>query len=193
MRLTLTTPAADLPVSLEEAKRHCRVEADDTEDDPLIEGLIAGAVNYLDGPSGILGRAIVTQTWLLELPSFPVALDLPLEPVRSITITYLDAFGVEQTLPDGAYELNAQPSQRTQLALVSGTALPVLQNTSWPVRISIVAGFGDASACPPGLKTAIKMMVGLWYEHREAIIPTDLVSGWPAPIGALLARWRVSL
>ncbi|ABF64352.1 hypothetical protein TM1040_1619 [Ruegeria sp. TM1040] len=193
MRLTLTTPAADLPVSLEEAKRHCRVEADDTEDDQLLEGLIAAAVDYLDGPSGILGRAIITQTWLLELPSFPVKLDLPLEPVRSVTITYLDASGAEQTLPEGAYELNARPSQRTQLALVSGTQMPVLKDTSWPVRISIIAGFGGANACPPGLKVAIKMIVGLWYEHREAIMPVDVNSGWPAPVGALLARWRIPL
>lgn len=193
MRLTLITPPDVLPVSLEEAKKHCRVEAEDTDEDTLIEGLIAGAVDLLDGPSGILGRAIVTQVWLLELPSFPVELDLPLEPVRSVTITYLDASGVEQTLPEGTYELNARPSQRTKLALANGTQMPALKDTSWPVRISIIAGFGGATACPPGLKVAIKMIVGLWYEHREAIMPVDMITGWPAPVGALLARWRIPL
>lgn len=193
MRLTLITPPVALPVSLEEAKKHCRVEAEDTDEDTLIEGLIAGAVDLLDGPSGILGRAIVTQVWLLELPSFPDVISLPIEPVQSVAVSYWDSDGVEQALSAEAYDLINAPSRRTQMKLVSGVSLPALQDTSFPVRISITAGFGAAAQVPPALQVVIKMIVGMWFEHREAIIPTDMVGGWPAPIRALLARWRVML
>jgi len=193
MRLTLTTAAAELPVSLSEAKKHCRVEEEDTEDDLLIEGLIGAATGFLDGPSGILGRAIITQVWLLELPSFPTSLDLPLEPVQSVEVSYLDGDGAEQDLAAETYELVPRPSRKTRMIQVDGSTLPALHSSSFPVRISMTAGFGGAVDVPPGLRAAIKMLVSFWYEHREAIIPSNSGVGLPLPISALLARWRVML
>lgn len=63
------TPPAEPPVSLEEAKAHLRVDFGD--DDLYVAGLIEAATAHLDGWSGILGRALVTQTWRQDLCGFP--------------------------------------------------------------------------------------------------------------------------
>ncbi len=193
MRLTMSTPPAELPVTLEEAKRHCLVEADDVEDDQLIEGFIAAAVDYLNGPSGILGRAIVTQEWLLELEAWPGRISLPLEPVQSVVVRYLDRDGVEQELPADAWDLDRYPSRRTQLTWARGYPLPALQPVRYPVRISITAGFGGAAEVPMALKVAVQMLVAHWYEHRDAAQMGGVGNDLPAAVNTLLARWRVVL
>lgn len=75
MTPTLITPPADMPVTLDEAKAHCRV--DGLEDDALITGLIAGAVGHLDGWTGVLGRCIMPQTWRVTAAAGDVVLPLP--------------------------------------------------------------------------------------------------------------------
>lgn len=75
MTPTLITPPADMPVTLDEAKAHCRV--DGSEDDALITGLIAGAVGHLDGWTGVLGRCIMPQTWRVTDSAGEVVLPFP--------------------------------------------------------------------------------------------------------------------
>lgn len=69
MTLVVVTPPAVLPVSLDEAKRHLRV--DHGEDDNLISLQIAVATSTLDGPDATLGRSLLKQTLALKLPGFP--------------------------------------------------------------------------------------------------------------------------
>ena len=111
MRLTRTVDPAELPVSLDEAKQYCRVEHDD--ENLLIESLIVAAVDYLDGPSGILGRAIIEQQWLLELDAWPSRLALPIEPVSTVTVQYLDKLGAETDVPENQLVIIDAPSART--------------------------------------------------------------------------------
>lgn len=192
MRLTRTTEPNELPVDLAAAKLHCRVDSD-VEDD-VINGLIAAATEYLDGPAGVLGRALVSQEWLLELAAWPNGLTLPIEPVQSVSITYIDTDGVEQSLDAATFEL-VQPgaSQPTHLVLTERAALPQLGSGLYPVKISITAGFGGAAAVPQGIQTAIYMLVAHWYEHRQPVVVGEAVSDVPMAVSALLARWRVVL
>ena len=72
---TLITPPVAMPVTLAEAKAHCRVDV--AEDDALISGLIAGAVGHLDGWTGVLGRCIMPQTWAVLAYAGDVVLPFP--------------------------------------------------------------------------------------------------------------------
>lgn len=191
MRLTRTVDPAELPISRDEAKLYCRVEHD--EEDTLIDSLIAAAVDYLDGPSGILGRAIIQQQWLLELDAWPSRLALPIEPVSSITVQYLDKLGAETDVPENQFVIIDAPSARTVLEWVEGFQAPELSNTCYPVKISITAGFGAATDVPEGIKVAIKMMVGHWYDNRETVVLGVSVAELPMAVNALLARYRLML
>mgnify|MGYP003625612199 CR=1 FL=1 len=163
MRLTRTVAPAELPVSLEEAKQYCRVEHDD--ENLLIESLIVAPVDYLDGPSGIRGRAIIEQQWLLELDAWPSRLALPIEPVSTVTVQYLDKLGAETDVPENQLVIIDAPSARTVLEWVDGFQAPELSDTRYPVKITITAGF----------------VLGM------------SVAELPMAVNALLARYRVML
>jgi uncharacterized phiE125 gp8 family phage protein len=191
MRLTRTIAPAEQPVTREEVKLHCRVDHDDEDD--LLTSLIAAASDYLDGPSGVLGRAIIEQEWVLELDAFPSRLVLPIEPVQSVVVKYIDDADVEQTVSGGDIVLINAPSAKTVLEWVDGFSMPSLGASRYPIRITINAGFGSAADTPDAIKVAIKMMVGHWYENREAAVVGMSVVDLPMAVNALLARWRVVL
>jgi fatty-acyl-CoA synthase len=87
-----------MPVTLTEIKAHCRVDGADS--DAVLNALIAAAVSHLDGHTGILGRAMVTQTWRQDFEAFGGRLRLPLWPVASVTsVTYRDAAGDSHGVP----------------------------------------------------------------------------------------------
>src|SRR5205085_7972655 len=98
--LSLVSPPANEPVSLDEAKEHLRVTS--TDQDNLIRHLISAARIYCENK---LGQPIVTQTWDLKLDGFPCdAIRVPRPPLQSVTsITYLDSGGSLQTLNPSTY------------------------------------------------------------------------------------------
>lgn len=65
MTPTLVTPPASLPVTLEEVKEFIPVLHDDS--DATLLAMIASATAQLDALSGILGRAIMPQTWAVTV------------------------------------------------------------------------------------------------------------------------------
>ena len=80
MSLKLITAAAQMAVTLDEAKLQCRV--DDSAQDALITRLIRGAVARAEH---LTGRALVDQEWELVLDAFPAAeIELAKPPVMKI-------------------------------------------------------------------------------------------------------------
>jgi hypothetical protein len=67
--LRLDVPPAVQPVTLAQLKAHANVETSDW-DGPL-QIYLDAAVAWLDGYAGVLGRAMVTQSWILSLDHFP--------------------------------------------------------------------------------------------------------------------------
>ncbi len=84
-RLTLVTPPATLPLSLNEAKAHLRLEDDQTADDAAIMALVRGAVEQCEQ---FTGRALMTQVWSLFRDAWPGKLVEPLwESFQSLLTT----------------------------------------------------------------------------------------------------------
>lgn len=104
----VSAPDAEV-VSLDDVKRHLRVEHDD--DNAQIAALILAAVGHLDGWTGILGRAIKPQIWREAFDGAgPYRLSMP--NVTEVTVradgetvtgsaVSLDAVGPVVALPDG--------------------------------------------------------------------------------------------
>lgn len=183
MRLRLIQAPAALPVTLMDVKAHTRVDSD--YEDGVLWGQIASAVDLLDGPTGILGRAIVTQVWRLELPDWPGSIVIPVEPVQSLAITYLGTSGTTETVAPAQYYISAAPGQASTLSWSAGWVPPALQpGADFPVCIDITAGFGGPEATPPAIAHAIMMMVAHWYQNREE------QGQIPLTASALLARYR---
>lgn len=183
----IAAPAAE-PVSLAEAKVHLRVIHD--AEDASISRMIRAAREHLDGRDGILGRALVTQTWELVMDSFPVGpIQIPLPPLQSITsVKYLDADGQEQTLATSDYVVDVA-SEPGWIAPVD--VWPVTFDTVNAVRIRFVAGYGDASAVPAALAQAILLAVGDLWANRQTGVDRPLTQN-PA-FDSLVFPYRVRL
>lgn len=169
----LVTPPAEMPVSLEQAKAHLRVDHD--EDDELIETAIAAAVGHLDGYGGILGRALMPQEWCEFASFWPAsrAIELRLAPVLDIVeIRSRDSDGTETVLDESAYRLLAPASSRPVLLFGVDVALPSLTSAPDALSVTYRAGYEDAEgnpAVPPQLISAIKLMVGDLYRYPETV------------------------
>lgn len=122
------------------------------------------AQGYMDGPQGVLGFCLVTQTWTIKLSHFPdEGIPLPAGPVQSVTsVTYTDTNGDSQVLASSAYTV-VGIGDRT-----GGKIVPAY-STSWPstrdvpeaVTVAFVAGVGTASAAAAAYPGAVTL--GLLY------------------------------
>ena len=142
----LVTPPDMTPVSLDEAKVMLSVELDEVERDALIEGFIAAAVDHLDGWSGILGRALVEQTWRQDFDGFSGCMRLPLAPVISITsVTWRNAEGQISTVSSDDYTLLSDAlgpyvAFKSDFSRLSGL------NVTRPVSVTFLAGYPTTPA-----------------------------------------------
>lgn len=192
MDLTLITPPAAAPVSLAEAKVHLRVL--NTAEDTLITALIEAAAAHLGGRDGILGRALVTQTWELRLASFGCApdagIDLPLPPLRSVvSVKYIDDAGVEQTVASGDYVV--ETGRRVgRVRPAYGKTWPAPRAEPGAVRIQFEAGYGAASAVPAPIRHAMLLLIGHWWVHKTPVMESGNMSA-PYAVDALAMPYRV--
>jgi uncharacterized phiE125 gp8 family phage protein len=189
LRPALVTPPAATPVSLAEAKAHLR--KDDTDEDTLIEGLIAAATAHLDGSTGILGRCLVTQTWRQDLDQWPCdgTIRLPLLPAQSATVQYVAADGTPTALPTNDFQLVAD-ARGASVRRVDGATWPNLACRPDAVRVTFIAGYGAAAAVPMAIKQAMLLLVGHWFENREAVQIGQAPSELPLAVDALIRPYR---
>lgn len=187
MGKTLFTAPSVEPVTLAEAKLHCKVDAAD--DDSLITSLITAVRLQAEH---LTGRALVTQTWDVTLDAFPAdSLELPFPPLQSVaSITYLDADGASQTLAGTEYQVITNE--------LVGRIVPAYGKT-WPstraqpaaVTIRMVAGYGLAASVPASIKAWMLISIATLYAQREAIMQgasTELPRGF---CEGLLDAYRV--
>jgi uncharacterized phiE125 gp8 family phage protein len=204
------------PLSLPEVKPHLRLDLTFTDDDVYIGALIKVAREYCEKYQS---RTYITQTFDLYLDEFPneleryralgelrernyrpftdfhqMAIKLKRPPLQSVTsVKYYDQYGVANTLDPSAYivDLVSEP----------GRILPAYGLT-WPttllqpvngVAVRYVAGYGDdATTVPQGVKQSMLMLIGYWYENREAATLEKGVSQrLEFAIDALLGQERV--
>ncbi|QPC87412.1 hypothetical protein GA830_12165 [Mesorhizobium sp. NBSH29] len=177
-RPVLVTAPASMPVTLDEAKAQLRV--DSADDSTLIEGMIQAATDHLDGWTGILGRCLVEQTWKQDFDGFSSCLPLPLGPVMSVTsVEYTDTNGAPATVDPGAYSVKTDAGGQSRIEF-KGVSV------SGPVSVTYIAGY---ESVPPALKTAILLLVGHWYAHREAVTGDSAIV-LPMAVDALIAPFR---
>jgi uncharacterized phiE125 gp8 family phage protein len=164
-----TAKPSETPVTLAEFKAWLRV--DDTGEDTYLTALLDGAVAMLDGREGLLGRAIVTQTWQLKCWA-PVQNKIRLRLGGVTSITSVSTLINGTSTPWTGYRLQADA--------ISHYVEPE-DTSSWPgydVRddaftVTFVAGYGAASAVPETVKSAIKTLAAHRYRMPESAALPD--------------------
>lgn len=182
----VTKPTFD-PVTLSEALAHCRV--DNSDDDGLIVGYIMAARQYLED---ICGMCFATQTLDATFDSmWPALFQLPRAPAQSITsISYVDTAGATQVLASNQY-VAALKRHIAIIAPAYGVTWPEVRDQTDAITVRYVAGCGNSpSDTPEALRQAILLLVGHWYENREAVVVGTTAVDMPAAVGALIAPYR---
>ncbi len=186
---TVVHPPATEPVSLDEAKAHLRVTT--TDEDAYIASLITAAREWCEG---FQQRAYITQAHKLTLDRWPCgrAIYLPRPPLQSVTsIVYTDSEGAQYTIEAKSYivDTDAEPGR---IVLAYGASWPsVTLRPAAGVEITYVAGYGDASDVPQKVKQAMLLLVGHWYEQREAVLAGSISKEIEFAVHSLLWQDRV--
>lgn len=213
LRSSLTLlEAASSPVLLGDLKRHLRIETDLADDDDYLNGLLSAAQNYVEGRSGITGRAMLTQRWRLDLetfcdwrraceawpPTYAGEIKIPLPPLRSVeAVQYLDATSTLQTVDASTYRIVSGGGQRSSIIPKPGFAWPSPPYAPDAVQISFTCGYADRASLAAerqGMIHAILLLAAHWYENREGVV-TPLgndAKDIPFGIAALLAPHTIA-
>ena len=139
----------------------------------------------------------LTTTLDLKLDSFPCgdgsvrgsAIRVPVRPVQSVTsVKYLDAAGAEQTLtPVTDYTVYAEEDPSPCLIVPAyGKTWPSTRAVLNAVTVRFVAGFTGPGAIAPNVRSALLVLAGHFYAHRDDEVPLPL-----ATLSALLANERI--
>jgi hypothetical protein len=188
MGLKRTVDAATEPVTLAEAKAHCRVTS--TADDTLITTLIKTARQLCEQYTGL---AFISQTWEFNLDRFPSTqgsesdwhdgvreglisqvdcqkryIDIPIAPLISISslATFNDA-GDSATMDAAGYIVDTRRIPG-RITLATGAIWPVNLRPANAILITFTAGYADANSVPALLKHAVLVAIGHLYDNRTA-------------------------
>ena len=168
MSWSLVTAPTTEPLTTAEAKDHLRVTH--TDDDTDIDSIVETARVWAEKETE---RAFITQTWDFFLDDFPAdgIIRLPHPPLASVTtVKYTDEDATTSTFSSSKYYVDtaAEPGR-----------VYLNKNQTWPtdslrvrngVEVRFVAGYGAASAVPATAKHLIRLLVGHWYDNREAMV-----------------------
>tara|TARA_R100000458_G_C8228917_1_gene211186 strand:+ start:276 stop:896 length:621 start_codon:yes stop_codon:yes gene_type:complete len=202
MRFKVTTGPASEPISTAEAKTQLRI--DGSSEDTLIGEYIKAARGLLERQ---MRRAFITQTITLKLDKFPTddgkprksleqgfggngTILLPRSPAIAITsVQYVDTNGATQTLSSSLYEVDTT-SEPARLHPAYDEDWPDTREIENAVTVTYTAGYGAASDVPEELRLAIRLLVGVYFEQREAI---STMNWQEVPLGlqALVAAYTV--
>lgn len=186
--LARTVDPAETPITLEEAKAHLRLTIND--EDVLVTALIQAVTDYLDVPNGVIGQALVTQTWAYSASkSTNNRIVLPISPAQSVTaIDYYDADNVQQSLTVGDYYL-FKNEDWAYLEPKPDKKWPVTYSRPDAITVTFVCGYGAAADVPQAIKQAMLLLLAHWYENRSAT--TDIrLDELPMAVQSIINLYR---
>lgn len=159
-------------------------------EDAVLAGFITAAREYCEGYQN---RAYITQTWELALDDWPDIIEVPLPPLQlaGSKIEYYGTDGLSHLVVPATYQVDPR-GYKARITPVHGSHWPTLALQPLAgVVVTFTAGYGDlAIDVPMRVRTAIKLLAGHLYEHREA---TDIkeVKEVAFAVNALLGLDRV--
>ena len=180
-------PVTTEPITLAEVRQHLRLPENETEDNLLLS-LITTARSYCEHYTR---RALAEQTLEVYLDRFLSTdpIELPCPPLQSVTeIGYKDSTGEETILSPSDYLVDSV-SESGQILPAIGTNWPAFTPyPASPIRIRFVAGYEEL---PVSIRLAMLLLIGHWYENREATGNASSVIDFS--VHSLLAPYRVEV
>lgn len=189
----ITGPTTPL-VTVADLKKYSEIFTSDN--DELLQSLISAAMAKLDGYEGILGRALINQTWRIQLDAWRCReIELPLGRVHSATVTYYPADGSPSTAFDGSnFSVYNFPGGRAIVELLADKSFPGAANRRDAVSVEYVVGYGpNVSDVPADITLAIKRLCAHIFENREEVVVGTVVAKLPWDVMDLIWSHRLNV
>lgn len=184
-------------IDLEDAKNHLRIispEGEDPELDAELERAIAAASTFLDVDEdgfGGLGFPLVGQQWSIKMACFvDSVLNLPFARVRSVdAVTFKALNGNTETVPATDYVL-VKSGRRYAVELLPRRTRTLVADRPDAVTLTFSAGWSDVSNVPEDIKAAARLLIGHFYENRQAEIEGAVTSEIEIGVERLTRRYQ---
>lgn len=162
-----TAPVVE-PITLAEAKAHCRI--DTSTDDTYVGTLISAAREWVED---YLDRSLVTQQLTMRMDKFPAEIELPRPPMATagtataVTVTYVsNDNGSTATLAASAYRVDREATPGV-IRNLYGQSWPSHLSDQNSVTVTWWAGYGSVgTSVPTRVRHAMLMLLATWYERR---------------------------
>jgi uncharacterized phiE125 gp8 family phage protein len=176
MNLTKLTNPETLPITLNAAKDHLRIERTETAFDDDLRELIGAAKEFVETETHL---TLITTEYSASFDGFPDHsrfVKLPAWPVQSVELVeYIDADGDTVEITDYQTQLVQCPA-KIYLDPDSSDWPETQENKIGSVTIEFTAGYGEnATAVPFQVRHILKLLIGHWFRNREAVL-TGIVS-----------------
>ncbi len=195
----LDTPPTLEALTLAEGKEHLRISG--TADDTLVTSIILAARHRLEDETG---RQFITATWNAYYDRFPFSsgayrgiltesvLRLPKSPVQMVNeITYVDPNGTTTTLSALRYQVDSFTTP-ARIAPAYGQVWPVTRVALNAVKVEFDAGYGDnPSDVPEPIRQAMRLLIGHYWENREAVAIGVIPAELPMAVTHLIAPYKI--
>lgn len=144
---------------------HARI--DSADEDPLLEEYIAAATELVEADASLYLRPASLSLHLDEWPDCgPVRIERC--PVTAVTaVNYIDPDGAAQVWDDAEYDVDLV-SRPARIEPAFGFYWPVPRSSQRAIEIEFTCGYADG-ACPQLALQMIRLLVGHWFENREAV------------------------
>ena len=175
------TPATSPVLPLADVRMHLRLDAGVHPEDGLITGFIHTAAGYVEHYTQ---RSVGAQTLELALDAFPDgSIELPLGASSITSVTYVDESDAVITVSSTEYALDTH-SHQSWLLSVNGWPTPKVAANVVKVR------YVTSSEINPTSKASMLLLIGHWYENREAA-NFEKLQNIPLGVASLLDTSRV--
>lgn len=157
---------------------------------------IKDAYFRLDGPTGWLNRAILTQQWKGFTDAFDDQIEIPLPPLQTVDqIRYRDTDGSWQTLSNDVYGVDMS-GLFGRVFLKKDQSWPDVYEDPGSIEITFTAGWGDGAAVLSNarmIRKAMMLLAGHYYhnptptfvEPRLVEVPRKVQYGLEHVVGQL--------
>lgn len=169
MRLALDIAPSFAFLNLEETKAAIRVEGD--EDNDFIASLIEVAAQHIEGREGITRKQFRQASYTARLPVKSSGVEVPLPPLVSV----LSAEAVDENEASVALT-----SYNVQTDAYVGKITAEWPDDALELIVSYTCGYVDEASIPAPVKHAARLLVGHWYENREATVDRQI---YQVPMG----------
>lgn len=182
----IITPRGSNIVSAIDAARQCNLIDPDSDQQALLAAYTAAAQDHIESRTGL---ALGSQTVRLSASSWGDLAAIPLSPITSVAITYVDGAGAVQTLVSDKYEMIGETSLAPAIIFKPNVSPPIIYTRSDAIRIQCVCG---SDTVPPAIKSAALLLIADLFEQRAETIDARYSVDTAFGVEALICNYRIN-